>query len=375
MSVDAEPIRTDEWSDAPALTDAALTGTFWSFGPLGEPPHCPFLVLAPGGRIGNFYHPNEEHWQITDGRLEFTSSDGLPTTTYRFAHFRGGLLHALAGPISVPGFDGFHQLRRCEHPPHPFEVSPPDIDRRATFLGPPAGSRRANLVVLRAGENSLHNTWRGDAAADPDRNWDLCISYYGKDLGNLSGRPEYLAHQPLQRKFQAIYDLFHPSSPLWNYDRIWLPDDDLATSWADINRMFHLSRKYGLLLSQPSLRPGPDCFISHEIVAQRQNSILRYVDFVEVMCPVFSRVALEICLGTFRDSISSFGLDYLWPSLLGQPHAGVAVIDKVALVHTRPVGGSFSFDRTLEEERGMLANYRLTRRPFKQVMIEDETAP
>ena len=51
------------------------------------------------------------------------------------------------------------------------------------------------------------------------------------------------------------------------------------------------------------------------------------------------------------------------------------MIDKVAVVHTRPVGGGFRFDRTLEEERGMLANYRLSRRSFKHVMVEDETAP
>ena len=332
-------------------------------------------MLAPDGRIGNFYNANEDHWQITDGRLEFTSSDGLPTTTYQFAHVRGGHVQALAGSIRVPGYSGFHLLLRRDHPPHPFQVSPPDIDRRATFLKTPASNRRANLVVLRAGDDSLHNTWWDEGAANPERNWDLCVSYYGKDLEKLSGPLDYLAHQPLQRKFQAIYDLFYPSSPLWNYDRIWLPDDDLATNWADINRMFHLSRKYGLLLSQPSLRPGSDCFISHEVVTQRPHSILRYVDFVEVMCPIFSPAALQICLGTFRDSISGFGLDYLWPALLGEPLSRIAVIDKVAVVHTRPVGGGFSFDRTLEEERGMLANYRLSRRSFKHVMVEDETAP
>ena len=362
----------DGWSDAPAFTSEELVGTFWSFGPLGEAPHCPFMVLAPDGLIGNFHNPNEDHWLVSNGRLSLTSSDGLATTTFREAIVREGRVQALAGPILVPGYSGFHELRRRDHPPHPFQPSPPDADRRARFLKSLNGERRPNLVVLRAGETSLHHAWR--TAADQDRNWDLCISYYGKDLSR-AGPSEYLTHQPTQRKFQALYDLFDPSSPLWNYDRIWFPDDDLRTNWLDINRLFHLSRKFGLLLSQPSLRPGPDCFIGHDIVAQRPHSLLRFVDFVEVMCPLFSRDALRICVGTFRDSISGFGLDSLWPSLLGQPRSRTAIIDAVSLVHTRPGGSGFSFDRTLEEERGMLAAYRLSRRPFKPLTIEDGTRP
>jgi hypothetical protein len=46
----------DELVAAPPLTEADLTGTFWAFGQLGRRLYASFMVLAPGGRIGNYRH-------------------------------------------------------------------------------------------------------------------------------------------------------------------------------------------------------------------------------------------------------------------------------------------------------------------------------
>ena len=183
---------------------------------------------------------------------------------------------------------------------------------------------------------------------------------------------EYVTHQPHQRKFQAIHDLFFDGSPLWQYERVWFPDDDLMTGWGSINLLFHLARKYSLDLSQPSLLPVEGCFITHAITRQQRDSVLRYVDFVEIMCPVFSARALAVCRGTFRDSVSGFGLDHLWPALLGGGRTQIAIIDATGVVHTRPIGQTYDVQSAIAEEAALLNAYQFTRTTLAPLAVAHE---
>jgi hypothetical protein len=357
------------WVVAPSLSEASLTGSFWTFGLLGAPPHAPFLVLAPDGLIGNYGHKNEDLWQMLGGRLAFMSRRGLPTTIFEVAQMEDGAVTALAGRVLLPNLDAFHELRRRGHPAHPLHPTPPEVRREATFLRAIPSPQRPNLVVLRAGPESLHRQWPQDLPA-AFRSWDLCISSYGADAAAIHDEAEYRTHQPDQRKFKALHDLFFEGSPLWGYERVWFPDDDLMVGWGAINQLFHLARKFSLDLAQPSLLPVEGCHINHAITRQQPGSILRYVDFVEIMCPLFSARALSICLGTFRDSVSGFGLDHLWPALLGGPRARIAIIDATGLIHTRPLGRNYVVQTAVEEEAALLAAYRLNRVRLKPLPVE-----
>jgi hypothetical protein len=356
---DGSDIALERFIEAPQVGSEMLTGTLWRFGALGGETFAPFLVLAPDGRLGPYSHPNEDGWQVVDGSLEFVTRSGIVSTRFDRAFIEDGSIAALAGRVLIDEREHYHQLRLVEHP----AVRERDqaAERRATFL---RGSRRRrpNLVVLRAGETSLHGEWTRDIL-DHERNWDLCLSYYGSDPGSLSEPFEWLTHQPAQRKFEAIFDLFSPDSRLWDYERVWLPDDDLLTSWGDINRMFHLSRKYGLQLSQPSLAQVEGCHILHKIVAQKPDNVLRFTTFVEVMCPIFSREALRCCIGTFQDSLTGFGLDRIWPSMLGLPATTIGVIDDVGMIHTRPFAQNYDLASAIAEEAMLHRAYQFTMPP------------
>ncbi len=356
------------WVPAPPLSEAFLSGSAWAFGAPGLPVIQPFLVLAPDGLIGNHRDPNEDFWHAPQGQLTFVAQDGLPSTVFTAARIDGTTLLALAGQARRATPARLHLLASVAHPAHPLYATPPDAVRRADFLRALPAPLRPNLVVLRAGPESLHRRWWGDHP-DAERNWDLCISTYDGDPEAIGRGAEYLAHQPEQRKFEAIFDLFHPASPLLAYERVWLPDDDLLISVADINLTFHLTRTYALDLAQPALRPGPDCFAFHPVTLRQPDSVLHYAGFVEIMCPLFSARALRICLPTFRDSWSGHGLDYLWPSLLGEPQARVAVIDAVTMIHTRPIGHSYDLARASEEMRATVGSYHLRRSAVPELRV------
>jgi hypothetical protein len=201
--------------------------------------------------------------------------------------------------------------------------------------------------VLCANEQSLHTSWLRDIH-DRDRSWDLCIAFYGaaenfppKDFA------EYACLQSRQPKFIALKNLMHRGSVLWTYDYIMFPDDDLQMKWSDLNILFNICSEYDLQLAQPSL--DPDGVINYQNSKQKPDFLLRFMTMVEVMAPIFSRESLMRCIHTFDLNRSGHGIDYAWTKLVDGPLTRIAVIDRVAVRHTRPTGHSYDLDAAIDE--------------------------
>ncbi|PZU81922.1 MAG: hypothetical protein DI528_20905 [Shinella sp.] len=354
-------------TEAPPISADLLEGTFWRFFNLNGQVLTSFMVLAPQGLIGNFISPSIDFWQVVNGRLCLVADNGLPSVVFNVARVTGGKIVTLAGRGLVDGREAIYILQSVEHPAHPMFATPASQDRKARFLvEPQTGARRPNLVVVPAGAKSLHPHWL-EGVTGLTRNWDLCIGYYGTEQPEIATPHEYLAHIPNTKKFRLLYNLFYEGSPLWQYDAIWLPDDDLLCTGQDINRMFHLFHKFGLDLAQPSLKDGPDSHPNHPLTIQRAGGDVRYEAFVEIMCPIFSRRGLEICIGSMRDVDSGYGLDHLWPALLGYPRSRIGIIDAAAVVHTRPIGATYDIRGAILEQAEVHRVYGHTMRQISGV--------
>jgi Protein of unknown function (DUF707) len=197
-----------------------------------------------------------------------------------------------------------------------------------------ARCRRRNLVVLRAGDHSLHPGWLEESARD----FDLFVSYYGRAPGRYAETADYYETRR-GAKWTGIDQLLRDYWPLLEeYETFWFPDDDLETRGAEIDRMFAFFRAYRLCLAQPALTR--DSYYTWDTLLQERNCHIRYSSFVEVMAPIFSRDALSVCRPTFSESRSGWGLDWLWPTLCREAGLDrIAVIDATPVRHTRPVGG------------------------------------
>jgi len=192
-----------------------------------------------------------------------------------------------------------------------------------------------NLVVVRAGDQSLHPEWLGDPAT---RQWDIIVNYYGDD-------PNCFRDQGQQRidskgpKWPALHALVHDhAAQIDAYDYLWFPDDDLASDQASINRLFEICHQHDLELAQPSLTF--DSIIGHPITATNKAFLLRYTSFVEIMAPCFSRSFFQRCRASFNTNLSGYGLDFLWPTW-ASAKTKVAIIDAIAVKHTRARGSQY----------------------------------
>ena len=189
-----------------------------------------------------------------------------------------------------------------------------------------------NLVLARVGGNSLHSRW-----VDPGRprDWDLHLLPY-LELPPQDG-VDCVVHPVVPGpKWSGLRELLNTWDGWREYDHVWLPDDDILASQDTISRMFEVAGAMELDLFAPALHEASH--YAHFITMENRRFYGRWVGFVEIMIPGFSTAALERLLPTLdlSDTGWGWGLDSLWPKLLG--YRNVGIIDGTPVLHTRPVG-------------------------------------
>ena len=184
------------------------------------------------------------------------------------------------------------------------------------------------LIVLCAGPHSLHHNtptpWlsppssSSSSSSTPPRQYDVAVLYYGEDDGPAEAYAPHTVHFERVRgpKWSLLRAFLKDHRALWSaYTFVAFPDDDLAMTPDDWNRLVDIGQTYQLDVFQPAIVPpasDPTAPVSryiqhtHVMPASRSGfkDILRFVDMVEIMVPVFRKEALEVCT-TSRTSRSS----------------------------------------------------------------------
>lgn len=208
-------------------------------------------------------------------------------------------------------------------------------------------SGNKNLIILCTGDNPAHVF----GCSNLKKNYDILVIYYGNNVSCFKKKYNNIDYFYNKKgyKFNLIKDYYYENEKIFNkYKNIFIPDDDLIFKEKDINLFFDIFNQNNLLLAQPSLIG----YFSHTITLHRFEFILRYTNFVEIMMPCFSNIAFKICVKFFDKTTSGWGLDYLWPKILGYPTNKIAIIDEVFGIHPRKVGSSkiYTNNKNLNQE-------------------------
>lgn len=224
--------------------------------------------------------------------------------------------------------------------------------------------QRKYLVISSVSDDSLHRYWLKGGR----REFDLMLVYYGAVENKFKQDADYYLQKNGLFKLESVaaaVNFFR--SAVEKYDAICLPDSDIIADVKTFNRMFRVFHDYSLDLAQPSLRGG---FCNHYITLQREEHILRYVNFIEMMCPIFTRKALFEILPILVLNRSGYGIDYLWSKILADRK--IAIIDAVGIYHKVRSRRVFSVDTSsnayynMLEARGILPEeeYRLIQKTY-----------
>jgi hypothetical protein len=193
-----------------------------------------------------------------------------------------------------------------------------------------AGDRlRRNLVIVRAGDDSVHEGWlRGGA-----RSFDLIVSYYGDDPLRFRN-DDALRIDQKGGKFDGLHSLFTQQPDLFrNYDHIWLADDDIVTQSETIDRLFAVMAEHDFLVAQPAL--SWNSHFAYPVTLNFPHCHLRYSNFVEAMVPCFRADYLRRVWPIFDGFRFGWGMGVVWTRLMPEPLGRAAIVDACVVRHTR----------------------------------------
>ena len=327
------------------FAERELCARLWTLFREGQEPIGRYVRFQAGGFISGWYDDMKHYWDLRAGVFRL-----LDDCRCSFARMQRVTIvdNLIRLDLTVEGTgEPLTLLERIEFGSTVHAA--PLIS--SSIRAPHAGARR-DLVIVRANEASQHVHWPKNITNE-DRTWDLMVSFYGSGE-NFGTDPnaEYQVHQ-LGWKYAAIHSLFYDASPLWTYKRFALVDDDIMTTWRDMNEMFALFTEFDLALAQPALSGH----VIHPITLPNKDYLLRFTSFVEVMTPWFSRDALRTCLPTFLGNDRGFGMDHIWPKLLGEPRNKLAIVDKIVVEHTRPLAMNYDLEKFVGEAWGFQMAY------------------
>ncbi len=97
--------------------------------------------------------------------------------------------------------------------------------------------------------------------------------------------------------------------------------------------------------------------------------MLRYTNYIEIMAPCLHKDILKKALPLFQGTMSGYGLDYIWCRWAEAGAFRTAILDEIAMHHTRPIGKNLkaamaaSNNLSSEEEEAVLKQmFDLSRR-------------
>jgi hypothetical protein len=198
---------------------------------------------------------------------------------------------------------------------------------------------KQNLLIIPSSSSALFQSWGNYSHYD----FDLAvINWSGAILTNLE---DAIYVENIKGLKWKIVSEFASKHDLSNYEYIWIMDDDCLTTFENVEATFKFCKENNLDLSQPALtsnsyRTWPSTF--HIVGAK-----MHITNTVEIMTPIFSRVAWPECSAHFSKMPLGvgYGLEGYWSGILesasGNTKYGgkVAVIDAYPVVNTKMVTG------------------------------------
>ncbi|KAI9217692.1 hypothetical protein BC828DRAFT_440682 [Blastocladiella britannica] len=175
-----------------------------------------------------------------------------------------------------------------------------------------------------------------------DEGFDIMLFHF--DQADWSHVPGYNATTSIrvagQTKFWYAKRFLTPMV-VENYDYIFLWDDDvgLDADWSPTN-FVSILQHHGVHVAQPALRGGArpgypqyDTVRWHPEI-QTAGKVGRFVEFIEVMFPIYSREAWQNCIWETipYDGRSFWGVDNVW-----YPHCSSAGYCRFAVIDSMPV--------------------------------------
>lgn len=205
-----------------------------------------------------------------------------------------------------------------------------------------AARPRRHLVFTSAGNSNVVPSWLLTA-----RDFDLWVVWYSDGPDRLESAAEYYLRRS-GSKFQNLHHCLSRWPELFDsYEAVMVIDDDVRISASKLNALFDLRRRYDLWALQPAFSPFGK--ISYGITRVHRDFEIRFVDFIEMTCPLFRTDKLLDFMRQYDPELVGWGCDWWFLHTMGPDlRDRVAVIDGIVCINSRDwwkPGGAREIDR------------------------------
>lgn len=183
------------------------------------------------------------------------------------------------------------------------------------------------LVYTSAGEHNRARSW-----VKGSKGFDLWITSYADTDLNLQGIADYYN----ERKGGKFPNVRH-AHKTWprifeRYEAVFVMDDDLQISTADISHLFKTLFEFQLDILQPAFSQFGKW--SHHVTRAKLFSYLRYSNFIEVTCPMFRMESFVNFIFVYDPVLVGWGIDHWFMQhLVGSAKSKAAIVDAVIAVN------------------------------------------
>lgn len=183
------------------------------------------------------------------------------------------------------------------------------------------------LVFTSAGRHANCHAW-----VKGKRNFDVWITNYSKKENRWAECADYYLERE-GGKFPNLHFAFKRYPEIFKrYDAVFVADDDLVISASQISDLFEILFEYELDVLQPAFSQLGKW--SHKITRAQLFSYLRYVNFVEVTCPLFRTNKLSDFMAVYDPILVGWGTDHWFmQSLVSDHRKKAAIVDAVVVIN------------------------------------------
>src|SRR5262245_57014104 len=178
-----------------------------------------------------------------------------------------------------------------------------------SFRKPQSRSGRRWCIFTSAGDHNAIHRW---LAGETPRQWDLVVAYYGDDKKVFSEIAKASSHAFRTKggKFQNLKTFLDQNPRFFDqYSYVWVCDDDIQMSPAQIDEAFAITELFEFWIAQPAFSPRGK--ISHQITGYAGSHCdYRTVNFIEMNVPIFRRERLIQFLQVYDGSLTGYGMDF-----------------------------------------------------------------
>jgi len=224
-----------------------------------------------------------------------------------------------------------------------------DVGFNFAAVKPESGPRRRWCIFTSAGDHNAIRLW---LKGNTQPQWDLVIAYYGDDSEEFSelAKVSSYAFRTKGGKFQILKKLVTEKPEFFDqYSHVWVCDDDIKMSAAQIDEAFAIAEFYEFWVAQPAFSPRSK--ISHLINEYAGSHCdYRLVNFVEENTPIFFREKLIQFLDVYDGSLTGHGNDWWYLNFFKANELGhlrnfrktnelgrFAIIDRIQVINPHDV--------------------------------------